>query len=103
MATIAVSTLPKGYENFERWVWVSRKNAPDAIESTLDVLNQAYGRIKVICMASPGVSGPAFASYFFQAGRVPLLLEIGYRAQDPKKDEYRAAVRRMIERAEPVR
>jgi hypothetical protein len=94
---------PDGYENLERGLWVGRKNAPDAIESTLDVLNQAYGKIKVICLASPGISGPAFASYFFEAGKVPLLLEIGYRAQDPKKDEYRAAVRWMIERAEPAR
>lgn len=103
LATIAVSTLPKGYENLERWLWVGRKNAPDAIESTLDVLNRAYGKIKVICMASPGNSSSAYASYFFQAGKAPLLLEMGYRAQDPKKDEYRAAVRWMIERVEPVR
>jgi hypothetical protein len=54
-------------------------------------------------MTSPGTSGPAFASYFFQAGKVPLLLEIGYRAQDAKKDEYRAAARWMIERADPAR
>jgi hypothetical protein len=34
---------------------------------------------------------------------VPLLLELSYRAQDPKKDEYRAAVQRMIERASAAR
>jgi hypothetical protein len=97
MATISVSTLPKGYENLERWIWVGRKNAPDAIESKLDVLNDTIGKINVVCM-----SGPTFSSYFFQVGKTPLLLEIGYRAQDPKKDEYRAAVRWMIEQAVPV-
>ena len=99
MATITVSGLPKGYEGLDRWIWVGRKNAPDAIETKLDVINQTVGKVRVVCMASLANSGPAFAGHFFQIGRVPLLLELSYRAQDPKKDEYRAAVHRMIERA----
>ena len=103
MATITAYVLPKGYENLDRWIWVGRKNVPDAVETTLEVLNKAYGKIKVICLASPEPSGPAFASYFFQAGKVPLLLEATYQLKDPKKDQYRAAIRWMIERAEPAR
>jgi hypothetical protein len=103
MATITVSTLPKGYESLARWIWVGRKNVPDAIESKLEVFNKASGKISVVCLLSPSTSGPAFASYFFQVGKTPLLLEIVYRAQDPKKNEYHAAVRRMIEQAAPTR
>jgi hypothetical protein len=103
MATIAVSGLPKGYEGLDRWIWVGRKNAPDAIETKLEVTNQTVGKVGIVCMASPARSGPAFASYFFKIGKVPLLLELSYRAQDPKKDDYRATVQRMIERASPAR
>ena len=99
MATIAASVLPKGYEGLDRWIWVGRKNAPDAIETKLEIANQTVGKVSVVFMTSPASSGPAFASYFFQIGNVPLVLELSYRAQDPKKDEYRAAVQRMIERA----
>ena len=98
MATITVSGLPKGYEGLDRWIWVGRKNAPDAIERKLYVTNQTAGKISVVCLTSPADFGPAFTSYFFQIGKIPLLLELSYRAQDPKKDEYRAAVERMIER-----
>jgi hypothetical protein len=103
MATIAVSGLPKGYEGLDRWIWVGRKNVPDAIETRLEVTNQTLGKVSVVCMASPTSSGPAFASYFFQIGKVPLLLELSYRGQDPKKEGYRAAVQRMIERASVAR
>jgi hypothetical protein len=103
MATIAISGLPKGYEGLDRWIWVGRKNAPDAVETKLEISNQAVGKVKVVCIASPADSGPAFASYFFQIGKVPLLLELSFRAQDPKKHDYRAAVQWMIERASVAR
>jgi hypothetical protein len=103
MATVAVSGLPKGYEGLDRWIWVGRKNAPDAIETSLEVTNQNVGKVTVVCMTSPANSGPTFASYFFQIGKVPLLLELSYRAQDPNKDQYRYAVQRMIERATVAR
>jgi len=103
MATIAVSGLPKGYEGLDRWIWVGRKNTPDAIETKLEVNNQTVGKVRVVCMTSSGNSGPAFGSYFFQIGKVRLLLEFSYRAQDPKKDVYRGAVQSMIERASPAR
>jgi len=103
MATVAVSGLPKGHEGLDRWIWVGRKNVPDAIEIKLEVTNRSVGKVTVVCMTSPASSGPTFASYFFQIGKVPLLFELSYRAQDPKKDEYRAAVRRMIELASVVR
>jgi hypothetical protein len=103
MATIALSNLPKGYEGLDRWIWVGRKNAPDAVERKFDLNNVIAGKISVTCMTSPATSGAVFVSYFFQIGKVPLLFELSYRAQDPKKDEYRAVVERMIERAEPPR
>jgi len=103
MATITISSLPKGYEGLDRWIWVGRKNVPDAVETKLDLTNQAVGKVSVTTMTSRANAGPTFTSYFFQIGRVPLLLELSHRAQDPKKDEYSAAVQRMIERASPTR
>lgn len=103
MATITVFSKPKHYEDLARWIWVGRKNVPDATETKLTVVNEAAGKIPVVCLASPESSGPASASYFFQMGRTPVLVELVYRAQDPKKDDYRAAVQRMIERATPTR
>jgi hypothetical protein len=98
MATISVFSMPKGYEDLARWIWVGRKNVPDAIETKLTVVSLAGAKIQVVCLTSPETSGPASASYFFQIGRTPVLLEIGYRAQDPNKDDYRAVARWMIER-----
>lgn len=103
MATISISGIPKGYEDLDRWIWVGRKNAPDAIETKLELTNQTTGKVSVVCLTAPENSGPAFTSCFFQIRRVPLLLELSYRAQDPKKGEYRTALQRMIERASPVR
>ena len=103
MATITVFSMPKHYEDLARWIWVGRKNVPDAIETKLTVVNEAAGKIQVVCLALPASSGPASASYFFQLGRTPVLVELVYRAQDPKKDDYRAAAQRMIERAVPTR
>jgi hypothetical protein len=99
MATISVFSIPKGYDDLARWIRVGRKNAPDAIETKLTVVNLAGAKVQVVCLTSPESSGPVFASYFFQIGRTPVLLEISYRAQDPNKDEYSAAARWMIERA----
>jgi len=95
--------MPKHYEDLARWIWVGRKNVPDAIETKLTVVNEAAGKTRVVCLASPASSGPASVSYFFQLGRTPVLVELVYRAQDPKKDDYRAAAQRMIERAVPTR
>jgi len=103
MATINVLSIPKNYEDLARWIWVGRKNVPDATETKFTVVNEASGKIEIVCLASPPSSGPAFASYFFQPGRTPLVVEIAYRAQDPKKDDYRAAAQWMIERAVPTR
>jgi hypothetical protein len=103
MATISVFSIPKGYEDLARWIWVGRKNVPDAIETKLTIANQAIGKLSVVCLAAPASSGPTSASYFFQIGRTPVLVEVVYRAQDPKKDEYRAAALWMIERATTVR
>ena len=103
MATISVFSIPKHYEDLARWIWVGRKNVPDATETKLTVVNEASGKIQVVCLAPPASSGPTSASYFFQLGRTPVLVEVVYRAQDPKKDDYRAAAQWMIERAAPAR
>lgn len=103
MATITVFSKPKLYEDLARWIRVGRKNVPDATETKLTVVNEAAGKIQVVCLISPASSGPTSASYFFQLGRTAVLVELVYRAQDPKKDDYQAAVQRMIERAFPAR
>jgi hypothetical protein len=103
MATITVASLQKQYEDLARWICVGRKNVPDATETKLALVNEAAGRIQVVCLVSPASSGLTSASYFFQAGRTPVLVELVYRAQDPNKDNYRAAAQRMIERAIPTR
>src|SRR5207249_2943621 len=66
MATITVFSIPKHYEDLARWIWVGRKNVPDATETRLTLVNEAAGKIRVVCLASPPSSGPASASYFFQ-------------------------------------
>lgn len=103
MATITVFSMPKHYEDLARWIWVGRKNVPDATETKVTVVNEAAGRIEVVCLASPASSDSTSASYFFQLSRTPVLVELVYRAQDSKKDDYRAAAQRMIERATPMR
>ena len=99
MATISVFSIPKHYEDLARWIWVGRKNAPDATETKLTVANEATGRIQVVRLTSPTSSGSTSASYFFQLGRTPVLIEVVHRAQDPKNDDYRATAQWMIERA----
>lgn len=103
MATISVFSMPKHYEDLARWIWVGRKNVPDAIETKLAVVNETSGKIQVVSLASSASSGPTSASYFFQLGRTPVLIEVAYRSQDPKKDEYRVAAQWMIERAAQTR
>jgi len=103
MATITVFSIPKRYEDLARWIWVGRKNLPDATETKLRLVNGAAGKIEVVCLASAASSGPTSASYFFQLGRTPILVELVYRAQDTNTDAYRAAAQQIIERATPTR
>ncbi len=99
MATITVFSKPKNYEDLARWIWVGRKNVPEATETRMTIVNETAGKVLVVCLASPEKSGPASASYFFQLGRAPVLVEVVFRAQDLKKDDYRAAAEWMIQRA----
>lgn len=103
MATIIVSSVPKDYGDLDRWIRVARRNAPGATETKLTVVNEAAGKTQVICLAPAVSAGPTFASYFFRLGHTPVLVELVYRARDPKKDDCGAAVQRMIERANPTR
>jgi hypothetical protein len=103
MATISVNSIPKNYEDLARWIWVGRKNMPDAVETKLTVENEAAGKIQVVRLASRASSRAASEGDFFQLKRTPVLVELRFRAQDPKKDDYRASVQWMIERANPTR
>jgi hypothetical protein len=101
-ATIAVSTMPKLYQTLADWIYAAHKNAPDAVEKKVEINGGAGVRIPVVWFASPALSGPAYSSYFFQAGRTPVLIELMYRADDPKRDEYQSLAKGMIGAAVPT-
>jgi hypothetical protein len=95
-ATIAVSTLPKLYRSLSEWIFAGHKNAPDAVETKFVTKNSTGIDVPVVCLSAPQSPGPLYASYFFQIGKTPVLIELNYRADDPLREEYKAAVRRMI-------
>ena len=95
-ATMAVSAMPKLYRNFSEWIYAAHKNAPDAVERKLEVTSVTGSKIPVIHMVPPDSRGPIYSSFFLQAGPTPLLIELMYRADDPKRDDYEASVRSMI-------
>jgi len=98
-ATISVSTLPRLYRNLGEWLFAGHKNAPEAVETRFVVKGSDGREISVVCLASAERSGPIFSRYFFQVGKTPALIEVMYRANDPKREEYQSAARHMIETA----
>jgi hypothetical protein len=102
MATITVFSIPNGYETLGRWIRIGRASNPDAIETKLAVVNRAEGRVHVLCMTPRESVLMTGTSCFFQIGHTPAAIQILHRAEDPKKDEYRAAAQWMIEHAVPV-
>jgi hypothetical protein len=95
-ATIAVSNMPRLYRTFSDWIYAAHRNAPDAVEKRFDVTNTAGSPVAVVWFAPPDATGPIYSSYFFQVGKSAVLVELMYRADDPKRDEYTAAAKGLI-------
>jgi hypothetical protein len=102
-ATLSFSTLPAYYKDLAQWIFAGKKIAPESIESKLSVGNRAIMNQTVTRLSSPPGRGSLYASYFFQVGPTPVLLELTYKAEDPKKEEYQSAVLAMIEGAEAAK
>jgi hypothetical protein len=96
-ATIAV--MVKMYKDVAQWVWVAKKGTPDLAETRFKLANEAGGEMAVVALESKENSGPVFTSYLFELHGTPVLVEVVYRANDPKKAEYLSAAKWMIERA----
>lgn len=95
-ATIAVSNMPRLYQSFSEWIYAAHKNAPDAVEKKIDVTTRGGSTLPVVWFAPSDATGPMYASYFFQVGRNAMLVELSYRADDPRRDEYVSAAKAMI-------
>jgi hypothetical protein len=52
--------------------------------------------VAVVWFVPPDWTGPTYSSYFFLVGKSPVLVELMYRADDPKREEYFAAAKAMI-------
>ena len=95
-ASIAVSNMPTLYRTFSEWVFAAHKNAPDAVEKRMSVAAGSGAAVPVVWFTPSDATGPMYASYFFQVDRNPVLVELSYRADDPKRDEYISAAKAMI-------
>ena len=102
-ATIAVSNMPRLYRTFSEWIYAAHKNAPDAVQKRLNVTNAAGASVPVIWMSSPDGTSLPYSSYFFQVDKNPVLVELNYRADDTKRDEYIYAAKAMIAGAKAAR
>jgi hypothetical protein len=67
-ATIAVSTMPKLYQSLADWIYAGHKNAPESVETRLVVRNTTGSDVPVVCLASPGSTGPAYSRRFQSLG-----------------------------------
>ena len=99
-ATLSFMTLPANYKDLAQWIFAGKKIAPESIESKFTVRNSAITGQTVTLLSAPAGPGSRYASYFFQVGRTPVLLELTYKTDDPKKEEYQSALLAMIENAE---
>jgi hypothetical protein len=95
-ATIAVSNMPRLYRTFSDWIYAAHKNAPDAVEKKFNITNNGGASVPVVWFAPHHDTGPIYSSYFFQVGRSPVLVELMYRADDPRRGQYTAAAKAMI-------
>jgi hypothetical protein len=95
-ASIAVSNMPTLYRTFSEWIFAAHKNAPDAVEKKINVTTRSGATVPVVWFTPSDATGPMYASYFFQVGRKPVLVELSYRGDDPKRDEYVSAAKAMI-------
>jgi hypothetical protein len=99
-AFLSFMTIPTSYKDLAEWLVAARKTAPKAAEDMLTVSNREIVARTVTRFSAPAGPGSRYASYFFQVGPTPVLLELTYRIDDPKKDEYQSALLAMIEGAE---
>jgi hypothetical protein len=95
-ASIAVSNMPTLYRTFSEWIFAAHKNAPDAVEKRISVTAGSGAPVPVVWFTPSDATGPMYASYFFQVGRNPVLVELSYRGDDPKREEYIAAAKAVI-------
>jgi hypothetical protein len=102
-AVVGFRTLPVYYKDLAEWIDAARKTAPESVESRLSVRNRAIADQSVTCLRAPAGPRMLYASYFFQVGQTPVLLELTYGAQDPKRVEYQSAVLGMIGGAQTVK
>ncbi len=96
-------TIPTSYKDLAEWLFAARKTAPKAVEDRLRVINREITGQIVTRFSAPAGPGGRYASYFFQVGRTPALLELTYRVDDPKKDDYQSVLLAMIEGAESAK
>ena len=100
-AFLSFMTIPASYTGLDQWLVAARKTAPKtvAVEGRLSVINREITGQIVTRFSAPAGPGGRYASYFFQVGRTPALLELTDRVDDPKKDDYQSALLAMIEGA----
>lgn len=96
-AWMNISTLPRQYRDLGEWIFAGTKVAPESVRTTTSIRNPTTGDVKVTCMESREKSGTLYYSCFFQLGKTPTLIELNYRAEDPKQVDYRSSVLKMIE------
>ncbi len=101
-AFLSFMTLPSSYKDLAEWLFAARKIAPKA-EDKLTVSNRAIAAQTVTRFIAPAGPSGRYTSCFFQVGRTPVLLELTYRIDDPKKEEYQSALLAMIEGAETAK
>jgi len=102
-ATLSFMTLPASYKDLAQWIFAGKKTAPESIESKFAVRNGAIANQSVTLLSAPAGPGSRYASYFFQVASTPVLLELTYKTQDPRKEEYQSQVLSMIEGAETAK
>ncbi len=96
-------TIPANYKDLAQWIFAARKTAPQSVEDKLTVSNRTIATQTVTRFSAPAGPGSRYASYFFQVERTPVLLELTYRVDDPKKEDYQSVLLAMIEGAETAR
>jgi hypothetical protein len=102
-AFLSFMTIPASYKDLAQWLFAARKTAPESVEDKLTVSNRAITTQTVTRLSAPAGPGSKYASYFFQVGRTPVLLELTYKLDDPKKEDYQSLLLAMIEGAETAK
>jgi hypothetical protein len=102
-AFLSFMTISASYKDLAQWIFAARKIAPESAEDKFTGSNRAITAQTVTRFSAPAGPGSRYASYFFQVGRTPVLLELTYKVDDPKKEDYQSELLAMIEGAETVK